>query len=360
MATRVWDGTTEGDVWVVDSEMSTQDSESDYLSSCETDSTVDSTTTIQSTDIHTFFRVEHGRAFSAYEGIPMVLPTDNEEIRRLQIQHHAVKLVAGEALDEIILTHLSANSDGRRKRVLDVRTQTGMWADEIAVRFPEVDVKSIDVAPTIPHLPRANLQHEVYDIQEGILEADGTFDIVHARYTIGMVMNWCSLLKDMHRVLRPGGLFIYGELFPAITLPGEYLPALQGPASRLARLFEDVVSILTKRGIQIGGSHDIDTWLSREGGLWGSQPTSGFHNIVHKTWEMPINGLWHPDPVMQEVGLSMALSLSHLAENSRPILLSSGLTDSEFDEWVDDIRKELRDPMNNAVVRFHLVCAYKL
>ncbi|KAG9077524.1 hypothetical protein FS749_010579, partial [Ceratobasidium sp. UAMH 11750] len=162
-----------------------------------------------------------------------------------------------------------------------------------------------------------------------------------------MVMNWCSLLKDMHRVLRPGGLFIYGELFPAITLPGEYLPALQGPASRLARLFEDVVSILTKRGIQIGGSHDIDTWLSREGGLWGSQPTSGFHNIVHKTWEMPINGLWHPDPVMQEVGLSMALSLSHLAENSRPILLSSGLTDSEFDEWGDDIRKELRDPMNN-------------
>ncbi|KAG8741020.1 hypothetical protein FRC10_003443 [Ceratobasidium sp. 414] len=53
-------------------------------------------------------------------------------------------------------------------------------ADETAMKFPEVDVTSIDAVPTIPYIPRANLQHEVYEIHEGIMEADETFDAVHA------------------------------------------------------------------------------------------------------------------------------------------------------------------------------------
>jgi hypothetical protein len=60
-------------------------------------------------------------------------------------------------------------------------------AEEMAIKFPDVDVKTIDVAPTIAHLPRANLHHEVYDIHAGIMEPDNSFDIVHARHTINMV-----------------------------------------------------------------------------------------------------------------------------------------------------------------------------
>jgi hypothetical protein len=57
----------------------------------------------------------------------------------------------------------------------------------MAVQFPEVDVKTIDVTPTIPHLPRANLHHEVYDVYAGIMEPSNSFDIVDARDTVGMV-----------------------------------------------------------------------------------------------------------------------------------------------------------------------------
>ncbi|KAG9088383.1 hypothetical protein FS749_002214 [Ceratobasidium sp. UAMH 11750] len=125
MATRIWDNATEGDVWVVLPEIGTQDSESEHISSSDTDSTADTTATIQSTEVHS--KVEYGRAFPVYEGIPMVLPTDNDEIRRLRIQYFAEKLILGNTLDEIVLAHLSTKGNGKRKSVLDVRTQTGMW-----------------------------------------------------------------------------------------------------------------------------------------------------------------------------------------------------------------------------------------
>ncbi|KAG8740828.1 hypothetical protein FRC10_003856 [Ceratobasidium sp. 414] len=334
----MWDDTTGGDVWLVEPAVETGSFASDFISSSDTDSTADTTATIQSTEVHTFFRVEYGRAFPAYEGIPMVLPADDGEIRRLRIQHLALKLVAGEALDEIILAHLSSDPGGGQKKVLDVRTQTGMWAEETAVKFRGVHVKSIDVVPTTPHVPHVNLHYEFQP----------------------QVKDWRSLLKDMHRVLRPGGLFVCGEIYPQLTLPGERVPALEGPASRSARFFEDTRTILSKRGVLLEGSHDIDAWLSPDDELWGLQPTSGFRNIVHRVWEMPINSLWHPDPVMQEVGLLMAMNVHQFVESTRPVFLSSGLTDSEFDKWMDEIRREIRDPMNNAIIRYHLIYAYKL
>ncbi|KAG9093581.1 hypothetical protein FRC06_011457 [Ceratobasidium sp. 370] len=366
MAIRIWNDTTDGEAWLVEPTRVAGDSESDYITSSDTDSTADTASTIQSADIHSkfsyapaFFRIEYGRAFPAYEGIPMVLPADDEEIRRLRIQHLAIKRVAGETLDEVISAHLSSDSGERRKRVLDVRTQTGMWAEETAVKFPGVGIISIDVVPTIPHQPRANLQYEVYDIHEGIIEADETFDIVHARHSIGMVMDWRSLLKDMHRVLRPGGLFVFEEIYPQLTLPEERVPALEGPASRSARLFEDLRSILSKRGVLLEESRDIDAWLNPGNELWGSQPASGFHSIIHRVWEMPINGFWHPDPAMEEVGILMGLNVCQFVESTRPVFLSAGLTGSEYDKWANDIRREVQDPMNNAVIRYHLVCAYK-
>ncbi|KAG8786106.1 hypothetical protein FRC12_016910 [Ceratobasidium sp. 428] len=355
----MWDNTTEGEVWLVEPGLEAKEYDFEYMSPYDTDSSADTMTTIQSTDLPTFFRVKYGRPFSAYEGVPMVLPADDDEIHRLRIQHLALKLIVGDTLDNIITAHLLLDLSGRRKRVLDVRTQTGLWAEEIATKFLEADVKTIDVAPTIPHMPRPNLEHEVYDVHEGILEADGTFDIVHARHSLCMVQDWHSLLRDMHRVLRPGGLFIFGELYPQLTLPNEHVPALEGPAGRSAHLFEGFRSILTKRDVMIEATQCIDALLSPEHDIWRPQPNSGFHRINHSVWELPINGLWHPDPHMQEVGLLMAMNICKFSESTRPMFLSTGLTDPEFDEWVHDIQREIRDPMNNVVMRYHLVHAFK-
>ncbi|KAG8701153.1 hypothetical protein FRC08_004247 [Ceratobasidium sp. 394] len=361
MATRMWNAATEGDVWFVEPENATEDEQSSgYSCASDTDSTTATMETIESNEVEGFFREEYGRAFPIYEELPMALPSDAGEIHRLQIQHSALKLLVGDTLDRTLEAHLVSSPDGRRRRVLDVRTQTGLWAEEVAINFPNVDVKTIDVAPTIPHLPRANLHHEVYDVHAGIMEADESFDVVHARHTVNMIKDWRTLLQDIHRVLRPGGLLIFGELDPRLTAPEDDRPASHGPASRSARFFEEYRVALSSRGVLVETYKHIDNWLAPDNPLWRAHLGSGFGNIVHRVWEAPLNGLWHPDPLMQEVGMLMAMNFCEFIGNARPLFLSSGITDSEFDRWVEDMRKEVRDPMNNVVIRYHAVCAYKL
>lgn len=167
------------------------------------------------------------------------------------------------------------------------------------------------------------------------------------------------MLREIHRVLRPGGMLIFGEIDPRLTLPGQYVPALHGSGRRGTSFFEFYRQALVKGGILIEASSEIDDWLRPDSDTWNASPP-GFHRLQHRSWEVPTNGLWHPDPVMQEVGMLMAMNFREFIGSARPLFLSHGVLDAEFDEWVEAIRQEIRDPMNDTVIRYHLVTAFKL
>ncbi|CAE6441229.1 unnamed protein product [Rhizoctonia solani] len=360
MAARIWDDETEGDVWVIEPGVSHKDTDLNSTYSSDSETTVNSAETIQSMEAADYFRVEHGRAFPMYDDLPMSLPADLEEMRRLKIQHLAIKKLVGDALDDVIEARLAPSLDGRRKQVLDVRTQSGVWADEMAIKYPTVDIKSIDVAPTVAHYPRHNLHYEVYDIHAGVLEPTGVFDIVNASHTVDMTKDWISLLQEMHRVLRPGGLLIFGEWCPRITLPGEDAPALDGPARHSARFMETYRSAIAASGILLETASNIDGWLRPDSGLWPTQTPTGFGGITHGVRESPLNGLWHPDPKMQEVGMLTAMNFCEFLVSAEPLLLSYGISKGEYDEWTENIQREIRDPLNSAVIKYHFVTAFKL
>lgn len=52
----------------------------------------------------------------------------------------------------------------------------------MAAEFPHVDFISLDTIPLVPHVQSSNiLAYEVYDLHNGITEADESFDLVHVR-----------------------------------------------------------------------------------------------------------------------------------------------------------------------------------
>lgn len=65
--------------------------------------------------------------FPIDENIPFLFPTDNAEVRRLELQHKVLKLVLGGNYFGPVQEMLAASQDGRRKRVLDLLTADGTW-----------------------------------------------------------------------------------------------------------------------------------------------------------------------------------------------------------------------------------------
>ncbi|KAF8609732.1 hypothetical protein BDV93DRAFT_404138, partial [Ceratobasidium sp. AG-I] len=158
-----------------------------------------------------YFQQIHGRAFPLAQNAPLFLPADDAEVQRLDLQHTALKRILGANYYGPVKDVLSETGD-RRKQVLDLLTAEGNWVREMAAEFPHVDFTSVDTIPLVPHAQSPNiLGYEVYDLPNGIAEADDSFDLVHVRRLAPMMWDLPALVLEIYRVLRPGGLLIWSE-----------------------------------------------------------------------------------------------------------------------------------------------------
>jgi len=74
-----------------------------------------------------YFREQDNRLFPASENAPTVFPADEDEVKRLALQHHFLKLLLGKNWLGPVEDFLAPSPDGRRKRVLEIRTRAGFW-----------------------------------------------------------------------------------------------------------------------------------------------------------------------------------------------------------------------------------------
>jgi ubiquinone/menaquinone biosynthesis C-methylase UbiE len=106
------------------------------------------------------------------------------------------------------------------RRVLDAGCGPGQFTILIAERLPQAEVWGIDLAPTMIELARghakespaaARLHFEVADVAR-LPFPDGHFDRV---VSSGSIKHWpdpVAGLRELHRVLAPGGRAVVGEM----------------------------------------------------------------------------------------------------------------------------------------------------
>ncbi|KAG9078117.1 hypothetical protein FS749_009929 [Ceratobasidium sp. UAMH 11750] len=197
--------------------------------------------------------------------------------------------------------------DVERKKVLDMVTAEGSWVQEMAQQFPHVDFLSVDNVPLTCHTPRPNLLFEVYDLYNGIMAPDASFDVVHIRQATTQVKNPKELVRDIHRVLKPGGLFLFGDSevegydgmdpeFPA----GDKFPGMNAGLQLIRQA-------LAEQGVNPYLWRDLPGHLSPESDLWVSQRGKdgnkrvGFRDIRSKAHVFPANP-WPKDEYSKELG----------------------------------------------------------
>jgi len=79
---------------------------------------------------------------------PLPWPCDSLELERVQAQHWLLRLLLGYPyLGPMAEVLKAAGEEGRRGKVLDIATGTGVWATDVGDMFPWADVIGVDNVP---------------------------------------------------------------------------------------------------------------------------------------------------------------------------------------------------------------------
>ncbi|HEV2581542.1 MAG TPA: methyltransferase domain-containing protein [Ktedonobacteraceae bacterium] len=137
------------------------------------------------------------------------------EMARLIDQDHSMNEAMGSWFPEPIdLTEIH--------RVLDVACGPGGWAQEVAWRYPHLQVVGIDISQAmiayagqralVQRLDNASFQ--VMDARAPLSFPDGAFDLVNARFISAFLPRgeWPGVIRDFARLTRPGGSIVLTEV----------------------------------------------------------------------------------------------------------------------------------------------------
>ncbi|KAK0710274.1 S-adenosyl-L-methionine-dependent methyltransferase [Lasiosphaeria miniovina] len=147
--------------------------------------------------------VDHnGRQYQRYavENGIYFAPVDEDEVERLSYMHRVFEAMFD---NRLIFPPVP-----RPRRILDCGYGCGSWAIGVAEQYPNCEVIGIDVYPyPIPNVLPPNLDLQVDDLNSPSTFPANHFDMVHSRMMSGGIHSnrWAGYMKDILRVLRPGG-----------------------------------------------------------------------------------------------------------------------------------------------------------
>ncbi|KAH7230082.1 S-adenosyl-L-methionine-dependent methyltransferase [Fusarium redolens] len=248
------------------------------------------------------YEQKHGRTYHSYHQGSYNYPNDGQVQDRLDLVHHAFRLVLQ---DKLFLAPI--NLDSSDLRVLDIGTGTGLWAIEFADENPQATVVGVDLSPIQPGWVPPNVQFYVDDVEEDWDEPKH-YDYIHCRYMAGA--------HD-------------GTLEPNNALVG---------------LMDNLKKVHDKIGRTLDPAPEFKNWV------W----EAGFHNITEQRFKFPV-GLWPKDRRLKEIGacLSMNFTSGVDAFTAKPFRDHLGWSQKEVEVVKAEVRKAAKRREVHAM--FHLV-----
>ncbi|KAI5848851.1 S-adenosyl-L-methionine-dependent methyltransferase [Tricharina praecox] len=215
------------------------------------------------------YRFENNRRYQSFrEDWP--LPNDEQEQDRMQILDQMLSLRLNQQLHLVPLE--------QPKRILDVGTGTGVWAIDMADKFPNARIIGTDLSPIQVAGP-VNCTFEIEDANDEWLYPPNYFSLVHSRFLLGGINDWPTFFSEAYRTLHPGGWL---ELQDD---PGKlYTDNASTPLSTLAitRATSCFSSFLTSQGRASGEELFTFDALMRAAGFVDVELTR--HNIPLGAW----------------------------------------------------------------------------
>ncbi|MGZ3583241.1 MAG: class I SAM-dependent methyltransferase [Ktedonobacterales bacterium] len=245
---------------------------------------------------------------------PYVLPSDQQEINRLDFQHYMLR----QALRGNYAAPLREPAS-----ILDVGSGTGRWALEMAQLFPSANVVGTDlVEPKAEALPGdASLPDNYTFVPGNVLERlpfpDNTFDFVHMRLLLFAIAaeKWPAVAAELVRVTRPGGWVESVETGPQQD---------GGPAMDM--LVRWITEVSVRRG--------VDTQLGPRVASFFAD--AGLINIQKRDVRLPVGRYGG------RLGNMAAVDVFGVMSGVKPLVVAQGITDAQsYDTMLAQARADL-------------------
>lgn len=99
---------------------------------------------------------------------------------------------------------------GRCHDRFDILFINHIYKKDMATEYPNSEFVGIDMCDVFPtNIRPANVTFQVSNVLEGLPFEDNSFDMVNFSLFILALKKdqWLPLMKEIHRILKPGGLF---------------------------------------------------------------------------------------------------------------------------------------------------------
>ncbi|KAK0736412.1 S-adenosyl-L-methionine-dependent methyltransferase, partial [Apiosordaria backusii] len=273
---------------------------------------------------------ENGRRYHAYRSGQYVLPNDEDEQERLDLQHHIWLLLLHGSLYTAPLNVPSQSDSGREYRILDLGCGTGIWAMDIADQHPRASVFGVDLSPIQPDWVPGNCRFHVDDYEDDwTYRPDEAFDYIHGRALGGTVADWGRFYRQVRTHLKPGGYCEMQEYDAWIFSDDDSFDRAPWTKEWVTKL--DEASKMFGKQINVANRHK--QWMI----------DAGFEDVQEKVVRIPI-GPWAKDPHLKELGRFEQLHMQMSVASHTPALFTRvhSYTEQQCQVLIEGVKKEFR------------------
>ncbi|KAF2837251.1 S-adenosyl-L-methionine-dependent methyltransferase [Patellaria atrata CBS 101060] len=267
------------------------------------------------------YTYENGHTYHAYRAGQYLLPNDESEQDRLDLQHHIFMLCLG---GELCVTNLEHAQD-----IMDAGTGTGIWAIDVADKYPQATVTGVDLSPIQPSWVPSNIKFEIDDLAQDWTWPEDRFDFIHVRTLGGAISHWSHFLSQAYKHLKPGGKIEVSEIRTHFHCDDGSFPE-DSYSRQWENTFHDIAA---KIGLNFDQIPYMAKWLE----------AAGYTDVQETEKIVPI-GPWPKNKQLKEIGRYYQVHLLEggMENYTMALFTRNGWEPAEVQVLLAKVREEVR------------------